>query len=65
MDLILKYINSIDAPAAIGPYSQAIALNGFLFMSGQLGLDPQYHGIARRHRSTNKSNITKYKSDIA
>lgn len=41
MDLILKYINSIDAPAAIGPYSQAIALNGFLFMSGQLGLDPQ------------------------
>jgi 2-iminobutanoate/2-iminopropanoate deaminase len=29
-----------EAPAAIGPYSQAIAAGGFLFCSGQLGLDP-------------------------
>ncbi len=28
------------APAALGPYSQAIAAGGFLFCSGQLGLDP-------------------------
>lgn len=28
------------APAAIGPYSQAVLHNGFLFISGQLGLDP-------------------------
>ena len=28
------------APAAIGPYSQAIAADGLLFCSGQLGLDP-------------------------
>ena len=28
------------APAAIGPYSQAIDSGGFLFCSGQLGLDP-------------------------
>ena len=28
------------APAAIGPYSQAIAVEGLLFCSGQLGLDP-------------------------
>ncbi len=28
------------APAAIGPYSQAIASDGLLFCSGQLGLDP-------------------------
>ncbi len=28
------------APAAIGPYSQAIATDGFVFTSGQLGLDP-------------------------
>jgi 2-iminobutanoate/2-iminopropanoate deaminase len=28
------------APGAIGPYSQAIAADGFLFCSGQLGLDP-------------------------
>ena len=29
------------APAAIGPYSQAIAIGGLLFCSGQLGLDPE------------------------
>ncbi len=28
------------APAAIGPYSQAVAANGFLFCSGQIPLDP-------------------------
>jgi 2-iminobutanoate/2-iminopropanoate deaminase len=28
------------APAAIGPYSQAVAVDGFLFTSGQLGMDP-------------------------
>ncbi len=29
------------APAAIGPYSQAVAANGFLFCSGQVALDPK------------------------
>ena len=29
-----------EAPAAIGPYSQAIAIEGFVFCSGQLGMDP-------------------------
>jgi 2-iminobutanoate/2-iminopropanoate deaminase len=29
-----------NAPAALGPYSQGIAAGGFLFCSGQLGLDP-------------------------
>ena len=33
-------ISTAAAPAAIGPYSQAIAIDGFLFCSGQLGLDP-------------------------
>ena len=33
-------ITASGAPAAIGPYSQAIAIDGFLFCSGQLGLDP-------------------------
>lgn len=33
-------ISTGGAPAAIGPYSQAIAADGLLFCSGQLGLDP-------------------------
>ena len=34
-------IKTEKAPAAIGPYSQAIAVNGFLFVSGQIPIDPQ------------------------
>lgn len=33
-------ISSSSAPAAIGPYSQAIRVGDFLFTSGQIGLDP-------------------------
>jgi len=29
-----------QAPAAIGPYAQAVSVDGFLFTSGQVGLDP-------------------------
>ena len=35
-----KVISTKDAPQAIGPYSQAITANGFLFISGQLGVTP-------------------------
>jgi 2-iminobutanoate/2-iminopropanoate deaminase len=34
------------APKPIGPYSQAIKANGFVFLSGQVGLDPQSGEIA-------------------
>ena len=35
-----KIIETNQAPAAIGPYSQAIRKGDFLFASGQLGIDP-------------------------
>lgn len=35
-----RIIASPDAPKAIGPYSQAIELNGTLYVSGQLPVDP-------------------------
>ena len=37
---MIKVTNTEKAPAAIGPYSQAIAANGFLFTSGQVAIDP-------------------------
>ncbi len=37
---MLKKISTEKAPAAIGPYCQAMAVNGMVFTSGQLGLDP-------------------------
>jgi 2-iminobutanoate/2-iminopropanoate deaminase len=36
-----KIIKTNEAPAAVGPYSQAIMLDDFLFTSGQIGLDPK------------------------
>lgn len=38
---MMKEIHSQDAPAAIGPYSQAIQAGDFIFVSGQLGVDPK------------------------
>jgi 2-iminobutanoate/2-iminopropanoate deaminase len=35
-----KIVTSPHAPAAIGPYSQAIVYNGFAYLSGQIPLDP-------------------------
>lgn len=36
----MEIIHSDHAPAALGPYSQAIRTGGLVFCSGQLGLDP-------------------------
>lgn len=36
-----QVISTQNAPAAIGPYSQALLVGGTLFASGQLGIDPQ------------------------
>lgn len=37
----MEPISTTQAPAAIGPYSQGMKVNGFLFASGQIALDPQ------------------------
>jgi 2-iminobutanoate/2-iminopropanoate deaminase len=36
----LETVHTDKAPAAIGPYSQAVIANGFLFTAGQIALDP-------------------------
>ena len=42
----MKPVQTPQAPAAIGPYSQAVAHQGLLFVSGQLGLDPVSGALA-------------------
>lgn len=37
----MKLITTKEAPAAIGPYSQAVLVNDTLYTSGQLGLEPE------------------------
>ena len=39
-EVIMQLINTAKAPAAIGPYSQAWIVNGVLYSSGQIPLDP-------------------------
>lgn len=40
-----EIINTPLAPAPIGPYSQSVKANGFLFISGQIGMDPETGNI--------------------
>ena len=49
-------VTSAGAPAAIGPYSQAIAVPGAVYCSGQIGLDPASGSSSRvsRHRPTER-----------
>lgn len=41
----MQTINSANAPAALGPYSHAVKANGFLFVSGQLPINPASNEI--------------------
>lgn len=59
-----KQISTTNAPAAIGPYSQAIEANGMVFVSGQLPVDPATGEFAKggikeltRQSLTNMKNI--------
>ena len=38
--MTLRQISTDKAPSAIGPYSQAVVANGFVFTAGQIALDP-------------------------
>ncbi len=46
-----KAISTEKAPAAIGPYSQAIRCGDLVFLSGQLGLDPRTGALAEGVRA--------------
>jgi 2-iminobutanoate/2-iminopropanoate deaminase len=56
---VKKEGKTTSAPAAIGPYSQAIVANGLVFVSGQIPLDPQTNQLvegdiaAQTHRVLN------------
>jgi 2-iminobutanoate/2-iminopropanoate deaminase len=43
----IKIINSKKAPAAIGPYSQALIVDKLIFCSGQIGIDPKTSNLVQ------------------
>jgi 2-iminobutanoate/2-iminopropanoate deaminase len=42
---MLEIVETKDAPAPIGPYSQAIRAGGLIFLSGQIPIDPSTGGL--------------------
>src|SRR5579862_4077999 len=44
-DFVINTVATERGPKAIGPYSQAVKANGFVFLSGQIALDPQTQQI--------------------
>src|ERR1019366_5755260 len=44
-DCVIETIATDRGPKAIGPYSQAVKANGFVFLSGQIALDPKTQRI--------------------
>ena len=61
-----KQINTAAAPAAIGPYSQAIEANGMVFVSGQLPIDPTTGAFAEGGiKELTRQSLTNMKAILA
>jgi 2-iminobutanoate/2-iminopropanoate deaminase len=57
-------ISTKDAPQAIGPYSQAIKANGFIFTSGQIAIDPATQQIVAGDISAQTDRVLRNLSEI-
>jgi len=53
----IKIVSTNNAPAVIGPYSQALEVNGFVFCSGQIGLDPKTGAVTPGVQSQTKQTL--------
>lgn len=57
-------ISTKDAPQAIGPYSQAIRANGFVFTSGQIAIDPATQQVAAEEIGAQTERVLKNLSEV-
>lgn len=64
--MMKKVLATTDAPAAIGPYSQGIGAGGFVFVSGQLPIDPATGEFAGEDiASQTRQSLTNIKNILA
>ncbi len=59
---MMKEISTNNAPAAIGPYSQAIEANGMIFVSGQIPVDPKTNEIKNDVKEAAHQSLTNMKN---
>jgi len=59
-----EIISAKDAPQAIGPYSQAVRANGFVFASGQIALDPTTQQVVPGDVSAQTDRVLRNLSEI-
>ena len=55
-------INVHGAPAAVGPYSHAAKANGFIYISGQLGLDPATGSLTEGVKAQTRQSLENVKT---
>lgn len=60
-----KAISTTNAPGAIGPYSQAIAVGDFLFISGQIPVNPADGSIPEGIKAQTQQSISNIKAILA
>jgi 2-iminobutanoate/2-iminopropanoate deaminase len=61
---MLKVVSTEQAPKALGPYSQAVKANGFVFVSGQIPIDPASGEILRSSMTEQTNQVLRNISNI-
>jgi 2-iminobutanoate/2-iminopropanoate deaminase len=56
-NIVIDSVATEHAPKAVGPYSQAIKANGFLFLSGQIALDPRTQQLVQGDVATQTERV--------
>src|SRR6266849_8263629 len=59
-----EVVSTKDAPQAIGPYSQAIKANGFVFVSGQVAIDPATQQVIEGDAAAQTDRVLRNLSEI-
>jgi 2-iminobutanoate/2-iminopropanoate deaminase len=62
--LMRSIVSTKDAPQAIGPYSQAIKANGFIFTSGQIAIDPATQQVVGGDISAQTERVLRNVSEV-
>lgn len=62
---MVKAIHTEKAPAAIGPYSQAIQVGDFVYISGQIGINPETNEVASGIENQTKQVLENLKAILA